>query len=168
MFSDSVTFRNTFLGLSPYNIFMPVNISSELSVPLAETFRLMGQPVRIQILLTIAKEEACVCHIEAALGIRQAVISQHLMVLRDAGLVSASRDGRNIFYSLARPGLYEAICQVAVVAGVAADDLAQFSLRPVPDCPCPRCNPEMDPQLTCQKVKNGKRAPSPLKKSLKS
>ncbi len=138
---------------------MPVNISPELSIPLAETFRLMGQPVRIQILLTIAREEACVCHIEAALGIRQAVISQHLMVLRDAGLVAATRDGRNIFYRLARPGLYEAISQVAVVAGVAVDDLAHFSRRPLPDCPCPRCNPNVDPQFSCQKVR-GKRSSS--------
>ena len=87
---------------------MPVNISPELSVPLAETFRLMGQPVRIQILLTIAKEEACVCHIEAALGIRQAVISQHLMVLRDAGLVATNRDGRNIYYRLSNTDVYDA------------------------------------------------------------
>ena len=139
---------------------MPVNISSELSVSLAEMFRLMGQPVRMQILLTIASEETCVCHIEAALGLRQAVISQHLMVLRDAGLVAASRDGRNIFYRLAKPGLYEAISQVAVVAGVPADDLAQFSRRPLPDCPCPRCNPGVDPQFSCQKVKKGKRSSS--------
>ena len=143
---------------------MPVNISSELSVSLAETFRLMGQPVRIQILLTIAREETCVCHIEAALGMRQAVISQHLMVLRDAGLVAASRDGRNIFYRLAKPGLYEAISQVAVVAGVPADDLAQFSCRPLPGCPCPRCNPGMDPQLSCQEVKKGRRISLPSEK----
>jgi DNA-binding transcriptional ArsR family regulator len=136
---------------------MPVNISPESSVPLAETFRLMGQPVRIQILLTLATEEACVCHIEAALGIRQAVISQHLMVLRDAGLVAANRDGRNIFYRLAKPGLYAAICQVAVVAGVPADALEQFSRRPLPDCPCPRCNPGVDPQASCQEIKKGKR-----------
>ena len=132
---------------------MPANISSEVSVSLAEVFRQLGQPVRIQILLTIASQEACVCHIEAALGIRQAAISQHLMVLRDAGLVAANRDGRNIYYRLAKPGLFEAICQVAAIAGVSAVDLAQFSRRPLPNCPCPRCNPELDPQLTCQKIK---------------
>ena len=132
---------------------MPVNISPKTSESLAEAFRLLGQPIRIQVLLTIANQVACVCHIEAALGIRQAVISQHLMVLRDAGLVEANREGRNIFYRLAKPGLYEAICQVAVVSGVSADDLAQFSRRPLPDCPCPRCNPGMDPQLACQKIK---------------
>jgi DNA-binding transcriptional ArsR family regulator len=132
---------------------MPANISSEASASLAEAFRLLGQPVRIQILLTIANQEACVCHLEAALGIRQAVISQHLMVLREARLVAANRDGRNIFYRLARPGLFEAICQVAEVAGIPADDLAWYSRRPLLNCPCPRCNPEVDPQLTCQKVK---------------
>ena len=132
---------------------MLANISSEVSVSLAEVFRQLGQPVRIQILLTIASQEACVCHIEAALGIRQAAISQHLMVLRDAGLVAANRDGRNIYYRLAKPGLFEAICQVAAIAEVSAVDLAQFSRRPLPNCPCPRCNPELDPQLTCQKIK---------------
>jgi DNA-binding transcriptional ArsR family regulator len=132
---------------------MTVNISTNASNLLAEAFRLLGQPVRMQILLTIASEEACVCHIEAALGIRQAVISQHLMVLRDAGLVATNRDGRNIFYHLAKPGLFEAICQVATVSGVAVGDLEYFSHRPLPDCPCPRCNPGMDPQLTCTKIK---------------
>jgi hypothetical protein len=87
------------------------------------------------------------------LGIRQAVISQHLMILRDAGLVATNRDGRNIFYRLAKPGLFEAICQVAAVAGISTDDLVQFSRRPLPDCPCPRCNPGVDPQMTCQKIK---------------
>jgi DNA-binding transcriptional ArsR family regulator len=132
---------------------MLTNISTDASASLAEAFRMLGQPVRIQILLTIANQEACVCHIEAVLGVRQAAISQHLMVLREAGLVFANRDGRNIFYRLARPGLFEAICQVAAVAGVCVEDLERFSRRPVPGCPCPRCNPEMDPQLTCQKIK---------------
>jgi DNA-binding transcriptional ArsR family regulator len=153
MYYQVVTIHDCQSSLSVYNIFMPVNISSEASVSLAEAFRLLGQPVRIQILLTIASQEACVCHIEAALGIRQAAISQHLMVLRDAGLVEANRDGRNIFYRLAKPGLFEAICQVATVAGVSVEDLAQFSRRPLSDCPCPRCNPGMDPQLTCKKIK---------------
>ena len=134
---------------------MPVNISSELSVSLAETFRLMGQPVRIQILLTIAREETCVCHIEAALGIRQAVISQHLMVLRDAGLVAASRDGRNIFYRLAKPGLYEAIYQVAVVAGVPVDDLAQFSLPAFVGLPLPALQPRDGPAIDLSRGKKG-------------
>jgi DNA-binding transcriptional ArsR family regulator len=153
LFYEFVTISDCHSQFSAYNIFMPVNISMQESESLAEAFRLLGQPVRIQILLTIAREEACVCHIEAALGLRQAAISQHLMVLRDAGLVAANRDGRNIFYRLAKPGLFEAICQMAAVAGVPADDLAHFSRRPLAGCPCPRCNPDLDPQLICQKIR---------------
>ncbi len=115
--------------------------------------RLMGQPIRIQILLTIGRAEACVCHIEAVLGARQSTISQHLMVLRDAGLVTTARDGRNIFYRLANLELYDAICHVAGVAGIPSAGLARLAQKPVPGCPCPRCNPGLNPELTCRKIR---------------
>ncbi len=130
-----------------------MNILSNESSALAEIFRLLGQPIRIQILLIIGREEACVCHIEALLNIRQATISQHLMVLRDAGLVSTNRDGRNIFYRLATPELFDIIYQVAAATGIATGELARLDIKPVPGCPCPRCNPEMDPGLTCKKIR---------------
>jgi DNA-binding transcriptional ArsR family regulator len=135
-----------------YNTFMSTNISPDASIHLAEIFRLLGQPVRIQILLIIASEEACVCHLEAVLGIRQAAISQQLMVLREAGLVVSNRDGRNIFYHLANPELFSAIYQVAAIAGVSANELAPFGQKPVPNCPCPRCNPDMDSEMSCQEI----------------
>ena len=62
---------------------------------LAEVFRILGQPTRLQIILILAQDRACVCHIEAVTGIRQAVISQHLIVLRKAGLVGTQREGRH-------------------------------------------------------------------------
>jgi ArsR family transcriptional regulator len=133
-----------------------MNISLDSSTSLAEIFRLLGQPVRIQILLIIAREEACVCHIEAVLGIRQATISQNLMVLRNAGLVLTSRVGRNVFYYLANPELLEAIYRLAVIAGIDQDELARLAARPVQNCPCPNCNPDVDAELTCQKIKAGK------------
>ena len=68
---------------------MPANTSHPKSSSLSDIFQLLGQPNRLYILLTIARDEACVCHLEAVLGIRQATISQHLMVLRDAGVVMA-------------------------------------------------------------------------------
>ncbi|HEX7393878.1 MAG TPA: metalloregulator ArsR/SmtB family transcription factor [Anaerolineaceae bacterium] len=130
-----------------------MNILSNESSALAEIFRLLGQPIRIQILLIFGREEACVCHIEALLNIRQATISQHLMVLRDAGLVSTNRDGRNIFYRLATPELFDIIYQVAAATGIATGELALLAIKPAPGCPCPRCNPEMDPELTCKKIR---------------
>lgn len=109
----------------------------------AQLFRLLGQPVRIQILLVIEQAPACVCHIEACLGMRQAAISQHLMQLRDAGLVEARREGRNVYYALAQPGLMGLVRQAAGLLN------AGLSTAPEPmACPCPRCNPDQ-PEINC-------------------
>jgi ArsR family transcriptional regulator len=113
----------------------------------------IGQPSRIQILLVIGVQEACVCHFEAVLGLRQASISQHLMVLRKAQLVTAQRDGRNIFYRLARPAVLQLIDQAAAVLGLDPRMMQQLALRPHPDCPCPQCNPGVDPAISCQNIK---------------
>jgi DNA-binding transcriptional ArsR family regulator len=117
---------------------------------------LIGQPARIQIVLVIGSAEACVCHMEAALGLRQASISQHLMALRKAELVTAHRDGRNIFYRLARPEILQVIAQTATLLGIDAQEIQQLAVRPVPNCPCPHCNPE-DPQRSCQNLHPGPR-----------
>ena len=45
---------------------------------LASLFRTMGQAARLRIILAIGEGEACVCHLEAILGYRQAYISQQL------------------------------------------------------------------------------------------
>jgi len=72
---------------------------------------LIGQPARIQILMAIGTQDAYECHLEAVLGLRQACISQHLMALRDANLVSMRRAGRNIYYSLTQPEILYVINQ---------------------------------------------------------
>lgn len=111
---------------------------------------LIGQPVRIQIMLIIGTHEACVCHLEVALEVRQASISQHLMVLRKAGLVCTRRDGRNVFYQAARPEVLDLLQQAARIAGINPEDLLPLTVLPLPGCPCPACNPGLDPELSCQ------------------
>ena len=119
---------------------MEMNVSTGDVEYIAKVFRLLSQPARIEILLILAQEEACVCHIEAVLGIRQAAISQHLMQLRDARLVTSRRDGRNIFYCLANSGLIEPVYKIASFSGISSEDLDRYSRRPVTNCPCPHCN----------------------------
>jgi DNA-binding transcriptional ArsR family regulator len=122
---------------------------------ISKLLSLIGQPVRIQILYILGAQEACVCHLEAVLGIRQASISQHLMVLRKAGLVTTHRDGRNIFYQLAHPEVVDVLRQAIQLTGSSPDALDSLTLRPVQDCPCPQCNPGIDPNLTCQGIHTG-------------
>lgn len=131
------------------NITNPPTVEEHIAALLS----LIGKPARIQIIMVICEEAACVCHLEAALGLRQASISQHLMVLRKAGVVRTHREGRNIFYALTRPDLMDVLEKAGSITGSDLSALKPLSRRPVPDCPCPQCNPGMDPKLTCVPTK---------------
>ena len=96
----------------------------------ASRFRALAHPVRLQILDMLRGGEVCVCHMEAALGKRQAYISQQLIVLREAGLVEARKDGLQVFYRLVDPTLESLL--TATIGSV-----TQYT--PVDGCPCPRC-----------------------------
>jgi ArsR family transcriptional regulator len=109
------------------------NISSVEQI--ATLLQIIGQPSRLQILLAIGEGETCVCHLEAMLGLRQATLSQHLMALREAGIVSDRRAGRFIHYSLRDPALLGLIRQAAQLQGVGLPELS-----PSPDCDCPNCS----------------------------
>lgn len=132
-----------------------VLISDHPEEQISKLLSLIGQPARIQILLIVGAQEACVCHLEAVLGMRQASISQHLMVLRKAGLVITHRDGRNIFYRLAKPEVVDVLRLAAQLTGIGPDALTALTLRPIPNCPCPHCNPGVEPNLTCQSLHIG-------------
>jgi DNA-binding transcriptional ArsR family regulator len=142
-------------NISRYNTFVTTNIliADHPEEQISKLLFLIGQPTRIQILLVLGAQEACVCHLEAVLGVRQASISQHLMVLRKAGLVTSHRDGRNVFYHLTHPEVIDVLQQVAQLTGSIPEAFRTLTVRPVPGCLCPQCNPGLDPLLTCQKIK---------------
>jgi len=103
-------------------------------------FSALGQPARLRILLAIGEGEACVCHLEAALGQRQAYISQNLMALRKEGIVVPRREGRNIYYRLKDTALLDLIRHAALLAGIPENEVKIAPPRAlVPDCCCPYC-----------------------------
>jgi DNA-binding transcriptional ArsR family regulator len=71
-------------------------------VPRASTtsdpFNAIAEPRRRHILEFIAAEERSVNEIAEALGLNQPSVSKHLQVLRDVGLVTVRRDGRQTMY----------------------------------------------------------------------
>jgi DNA-binding transcriptional ArsR family regulator len=108
----------------------------------AKLFKALTHPVRLAILNILRSGEECVCHMEAALGYRQAYISQHLMLLREAGLIQDRRDGWNIFYRVTKPEVFHLIdASVAMIGEVShpADDTPPPRIK-VATCPCPKCN----------------------------
>jgi len=100
----------------------------------ASLFQVLGQSSRLQILLAIGNGEACVCHLEAIFGWRQAYLSQNLMALREAGLVTDRRESRFIFYRLADSRLLGVLRQIAEIQGVSLPELTSS-----PACECPAC-----------------------------
>jgi DNA-binding transcriptional ArsR family regulator len=109
--------------------------------PISELLTTISAPARLEILLVIGAGDACVCHLEARLGYRQAYISQHLMALRQAGLLDSRREGKYVFYSLSRPELMSLLEQAARTAGVELPVVEPVS--PEAQCVCPHCSPEL-------------------------
>jgi ArsR family transcriptional regulator len=102
----------------------------------ADRFKALAHPIRLAILEVLREGEACVCHIQAILGLRQAYISQQLMLLRRAGLVADRKDGLNVFYRVTDPNVFVLMDLTRI------SDAPPGRLRkPDPaNCPCPNCN----------------------------
>ena len=129
------TFR--FMNMKKQSI---AQISEQIAAPLAA----IASPQRIAILLLIGKGEACVCHLEASLGWRQAYISQHLMALRKADILQDRREGRYIFYRLKNASLLDLITGAASLSGLSAESVsALINTRTYPACECPQCAPAL-------------------------
>lgn len=61
----------------------------------------LANPDRLLLLCQLAQGEHCVSELEGLLGILQPTLSQQLGVLRQEGLVTTRREGKQIFYSIA-------------------------------------------------------------------
>ena len=115
---------------------------------ISQLFEVIGKPDRTRIILAIGKGEACVCHLEALLGLRQAYLSQHLMALRAAGILTTRRDGRYIFYRMQDMRLLELIRMAGVISGVPKTDLkALFQTATLSQCKCPSCVGTIQPGI---------------------
>lgn len=107
---------------------------------ISQLLRAIGGVARLRLLLAIGTGEACVCHLEALLGLRQAYISQHLMDLRKARILTTRREGRFIYYRLRDQRLLELIQQAGAIAGIQEPELrVLLQSDPIPQCCCPNC-----------------------------
>ena len=105
----------------------------------ARLFKALMHPARLEILDTLRDGEHCVCHIEAALGYRQAYISQQLSVLRDIGLVQDRRDGWNVHYRVTQPQVFALLDVAITMMGGQPSSRKTTHGAKLANCPCPRC-----------------------------
>ncbi len=74
----------------------------------AAAFKALADPTRLRVLHILAGGEHCVCEIQNHFeAIPQNLLSHHLRVLKEAGLVSAEKRGRWVYYHLNRQRLKE-------------------------------------------------------------
>ena len=76
-------------------------LSSQDITILAETFRLLGDPSRLRILLYCLQNPRPVGDIAKKLNLSQTLVSHHLRLLRGARLVRSERQAKQVFYEVA-------------------------------------------------------------------
>jgi ArsR family transcriptional regulator, zinc-responsive transcriptional repressor len=79
----------------------PVPPSREILDAAGELLRALAAPVRIAIVLQLRESHRCVHELVDALGVPQPLVSQHLKILKAAGVVAGERSGREVLYRLA-------------------------------------------------------------------
>lgn len=85
-------------------------IGTEKLVRASEMLKVAAHPQRLAILdLLGGKKRMCVSDLTSVLGMEQAILSQHLTLMRDKGLLGVEKEGKYSFYYLQQPGFLKII-----------------------------------------------------------
>jgi ArsR family transcriptional regulator len=84
-----------------------LTIGRPISEAKADLFRALAHPARIRALEVLSEGELSVGAVPSMVGIESSYLSQQLGILRRSGLVTARKDGSQVFYSVADSQLIE-------------------------------------------------------------
>ncbi len=63
-------------------------------------FKALAHPIRIKIVMMLMEQPLCVCKLNENIEFSQSNLSQHLKILKDAGILKSEKQGLKIIYSL--------------------------------------------------------------------
>ncbi|HWE42903.1 MAG TPA: metalloregulator ArsR/SmtB family transcription factor [Gemmatimonadaceae bacterium] len=86
-------------------------LTPELTVLVAERFKALGEPARLQILDALRRGELTVSEIIDETGLGQANVSKHLQLLHSLGFVSRRKDGLYVYYSIGDKDVFQ-LCDI--------------------------------------------------------
>ena len=103
----------------------------------AELFKVLGSEPRLGLLHLIGRQSRSVGQLVEATGLSQPLVSQHLRTLRQAGLVTPSRSGKEVIYTLADAHVSHVIADAIAhvqepVASAAGEESAHAQKRRTP------------------------------------
>lgn len=97
----------------------PIPPPREILDAAGELLRALAAPVRIALVLQLQESQRCVHELVDALGVPQPLVSQHLKILKAAGVVTGERSGREVLYRLADHHLAHIVVDAVAHAGEA-------------------------------------------------
>ncbi len=95
-------------------------------------FRALADPTRLRIVALLVRRDLCVCDLTAVLSLPQSTVSRHMGILKSAGLVSDTRNGKWVHYSLAAGSPVDELRSYFASLGVREpfqSDLIKLSIR---------------------------------------
>ena len=72
----------------------------DVAEQLARTYKALGDPTRVKMLMALAERELCVHDLATLLGMTHSAVSHQLQMLRDLHIVRFTKSGRHVFYKL--------------------------------------------------------------------
>lgn len=85
---------------------MKKKLTSEIIGLIANRFRILAEPLRLEILHYLGSDERTVNEISVATGASQPNVSKHLRVMQDAGVLKRRQEKNNAFYSVADDSIF--------------------------------------------------------------
>ncbi len=79
----------------------------------AKIFYALSDPIRLKIIEYLRNGEKCVCEIIPYIKMPQPIVSRHLKILKDSGLLKDRRDGTRRFYSITDRRVFDIIDTVS-------------------------------------------------------
>ncbi|WP_236685330.1 ArsR/SmtB family transcription factor [Demequina salsinemoris] len=95
--------------------------------PALDLLQAIADPVRWTVLERLADGTHCVCDLQAHVDVSNTLLSYHLRILRDAGLVTTSRRGRWVDYTLATDALARLTEALPAASSLVSGSSAQAS-----------------------------------------
>ncbi len=118
----------------------------------ADLLKALAHPSRLEIIQLLREQELCVSDIYSMLDLPQAKISQHLMILRDVGVVTTRKDGKQVFYQISHPQIVQACDSMREVlieqhkGSAVADELMMKMSELLPITHDPVCQMRVSPK----------------------
>jgi ArsR family transcriptional regulator len=127
---------------------------SSKSVSLAGLFAALADSTRLRLLNLMAGREVCVCHFVDILGQSQPKISRHLAYLRQAGIVTARREGKWMHYSICAPADVAAGSILSAALAVLGNDRQMCADRGKLGRVCLTASPTENNPSCCRKAES--------------